>query len=211
MLSGVSSIVMKKYLIFFVTALVLLVISTTTISDYRKLKTKYSAAQNNVKAYEQLYDSATTLNRQFELTIDQLNYSKDSIIQELNKVRKENKVLDKRIKSLSYVSSSVEIHDTLKLKDTLLVREGVSIDTAFVSPWYEIDFHLAYPDTLGFGISVPSEKYIIASKKRETIDPPKKCFIGRLFQKKHTVIDVQVIEKNPYIKTDQSRFIEVVD
>lgn len=202
---------MKKYLIFFVTALVLLVISITTISDYRKLKAKYSAAQNNVKAYEQLYDSATTLNRQFELTIDQLNYSKDSIIQELNKVRKENKVLDKRIKSLSYVSSSVEIHDTLKLKDTLLVREGVSIDTAFVSPWYKIDFHLAYPDTLGFGISVPSEKYIIASKKRETIDPPKKCFIGRLFQKKHTVIDVQVIEKNPYIKTDQSRFIEVVD
>lgn len=181
------------------------------ISDYRKLRSRYSDARNNIKAYEQLYDSTVNQNRKFELTIDELNYSRDSIVQELNRVRKENNVLDKRIKSLSYVSSVVEIHDTLRLRDTLFVREGVSVDTAFVSPWYNIDFHLAYPDTLGFGISVPSEKYIIASKKKETIDPPKKCFIGRLFQKKHTVIDVQVIEKNPYIKTDQSRFIEVVD
>ena len=181
------------------------------ISDYCKLRSHYSDARNNIKAYEQLYDSTVNQNRRFELTIDELNYSRDSVVRELNKIRKENKILDKKVKSLSYVSSVVEIHDTLKLRDTLFVRDGVSLDTAFVSPWYKIDFHLAYPDTLGFGISVPSEKYIIASKKREAIDPPRKCFIGRLFQKKHTVIDVQVIEKNPYIKADQSRFIEVVD
>ena len=181
------------------------------ISDYRRLRSRYSDARNNIKAYEELYDSTINQNRRFELTIEELNYSHDSLVQVLNAVRKENKILDKKVKSLSYVSSVVEIHDTLKLRDTLLIREGASLDTALVSPWYNIDFHLAYPDTLSVGVSVPSEKYIIASKKRETIDPPKKCFLGRLFQKKHTVVDVQVIEKNPYIKSNQSRFIEIVD
>lgn len=202
---------MKKYIVFFILGILLASFVCYFTNDYLKLKDKYSDAKNNIKAYEQLYDSTKNQNRQFSLTIDELNYSRDSLVQALNEIRKENKILDKKIKSLSYVSSAVEIHDTLKLKDTLFIREGVSLDTALVSPWYNIDFHLAYPDTLSVGVTVPSEKYIIASKKRETIDPPKKCFIGRLFQKKHTVIDVQVIEKNPYIKADQSRFIEVVN
>ena len=202
---------MKKYIIIFLTALVTTSFLCYFINDYHELKGRYSDARNNIKAYEQLYDSTKNQNRQFALTIDELNYSHDSLVRVLNAVRKENKILDKKIKSLSYVSSVLEIHDTLKLRDTLLIREGVSLDTTATSPWYNINFHLAYPDTLSFGISVPSEKYIIASKKRETIDPPKKCFLGRLFQKKHTVVDVQVIEKNPYIRNDQSRFIEVID
>lgn len=202
---------MKKYIIIFLTALVMASLLCYFIGDYCKLRSRYSDARNNIKAYEQLYDSTVNQNRRFELTIDELNYSRDSIVQELNKVRKENKILDKKVKSLSYVSSVVEIHDTLKLRDTLRIYEGASIDTAFTSPWYNIDFHLAYPDTLSIGVSIPSEKYIIASANRETIDPPKKCFLARLFQKKHTVVDVEVIEKNPYIRTNQSRFIEVVD
>lgn len=202
---------MRKYTIILFFALITAFVLYYFINDYRDLRNRYSDARNNIKAYEQLYDSTVNQNRQFQLTIDDLNYSKDSIVAELNRVRKENKILDRKVKSLSYVSSVVEIHDTLKLKDTLFIREGVSIDTAFVSPWYKVDFHLAYPNTLSFGVEVPSEKYIIASKKRETINPPKKCFLGRLFQKKHTVIDVQVIEKNPYIKANQSRFIEIVD
>lgn len=180
------------------------------ISSYCHLKNRYSEARSNIKAYEQLYDSAVNQNRRFELTIDELNYSRDSLVQALNKIRKENKILDKKIKSLSYVSSVVEIHDTVKLRDTLSIREGVSIDTALVSPWYNINFLISPPDSLIFSIKVPSEKYIIASTNRETIDPPKKCFIARLFQKKHTVVDVQIIEKNPYIVNKQSRFIEVV-
>ena len=202
---------MRKEIIIFCIGLFLASTLCYLANDYRKLKNRYSDVRNNIKAYEELYDSTKNQNRQFALTIDELNYSHDSLVRVLNEVRKENKILDKKVKSLSYVSSVVEIHDTLKLRDTLLIREGVSIDTAFVSPWYNIDFHLAYPDTLSVGVTVPSEKYIIASKKRETIDPPKKCFLGRLFQKKHTVVDVQVIEKNPYIKSEQSRFIEVID
>ena len=46
--------------------------------------------------------------------------------------------------------------------------------------------------------------------KKETVNPPKKCFILRGFQKKHKVVEVVVVEKNTYIKNKQQRFIEIV-
>lgn len=53
-------------------------------------------------------------------------------------------------------------------------------------------------------------KYIIVGYRKEIIDPPKKCFIARWFQKKHKVVEVNVVEKNPYIENKQQRFIEIV-
>ena len=47
--------------------------------------------------------------------------------------------------------------------------------------------------------------------KKETINPPKKCWLLRLFQKKHTILEVNVIEKNPYSENKQQRFIEIIE
>ena len=55
-----------------------------------------------------------------------------------------------------------------------------------------------------------SERYVIVDYKKETINPPKKCAIVRWFQKKHKIIEVEVVEKNPYIENKQQRFIEIV-
>ena len=51
---------------------------------------------------------------------------------------------------------------------------------------------------------------MIVDYKKETINPPKKCAIGRWFQKKHKVVEVNVVEKNPYIENKQQRFTEFV-
>ena len=42
---------------------------------------------------------------------------------------------------------------------------------------------------------------------RETVNPPCKTWIGRLFQKKHNVYNVTVIENNPYINIKENKFI----
>ena len=46
--------------------------------------------------------------------------------------------------------------------------------------------------------------------KKETVNPPKKFFLFRWFQKKHKIIQVDVIEKNPYVQNEVSRYIEIV-
>ena len=55
-----------------------------------------------------------------------------------------------------------------------------------------------------------SEKYIVVSNKKETINPPKKFFLWRWFQKKHIVANIDVIEKSPYIDNKKYRYIEII-
>ena len=70
---------------------------------------------------------------------------------------------------------------------------------------------LKYPSTITTGPKFVSEKYIMVDYKKETINPPKKCWLLRLFQKKHKVVEVNIVEKNPYIENKQQRFIEIVE
>lgn len=45
---------------------------------------------------------------------------------------------------------------------------------------------------------------------KQTIDPPKKFFIARWFQRKHTVVEVDVVQENPYCENKEERFIKVI-
>ena len=177
-------------------------------NNNKNISDKLNVATNNYKAYESLYSQTKESNKELLLTIDMLNYSQDSIVQEINKIRKEKKILDKEIKRLSQVISETQLKDTVSVRDTVF-QKGVKIDTTLKNPWYTIDLGLYYPDTISVGVKIPSKKIIMVYNRKETIDPPKKCWLGRLFQKKHTVTRVQVIESNPYIETTQSRFIEI--
>lgn len=55
-----------------------------------------------------------------------------------------------------------------------------------------------------------SEKHIIVSTRRETVDPPKKFFLFRWFQRKQTVLNIDVVEKNPYVQKQSSRYVEII-
>ena len=55
-----------------------------------------------------------------------------------------------------------------------------------------------------------SEKHIIVSTKKETVNPPKKFFLFRWFQKKMKVLHVDVVEKNPYVDGETSRYVEII-
>ena len=152
-------------------------------------------------------DSLNTSNRVLKLTVDQLNYFNDSILNEMNKVRKELKIKDSKLKSLSYINSVIEKRDTVIFNDTIFI-EDIKIDTIIEDKWYSMKLDLEYPNRVITEPSFISEKYIIVSRKKETINPPKKFFISRWFQKKHWVMEVNVVEKNPYIKESNNRFIE---
>ena len=38
----------------------------------------------------------------------------------------------------------------------------------------------------------------------------RKCKIGNWFAKKHTVVEVTVVDKNPNVQTPQQRFVEII-
>lgn len=103
----------------------------------------------------------------------------------------------------------MEKTDTVIFRDTLFQKE-IAIDTLIGDNWYKAEVHLHYPSTLILSPSFKSEKNIVVSTKKETINPPKKFWLFRLFQKKHKVLKVNVIEKNPYAVDSESRYVEII-
>ena len=102
------------------------------------------------------------------------------------------------------------IKDTIILKDTVFKDEGIDIDTLLSDEWYSINVGLRYPSSITVTPKFKSEKAVIVSAKKETVNPPKRFFLFRWFQKKHIVLHVNVIERNPYIEDQDNRYVEIV-
>lgn len=180
-------------------------------STKRSADKKWKEAVENAKAYSELFSNSEDKNRAFKLTIDQLKNSNDSIFQELNEARKELKVKDFKLKSLQYVSSSFSKVDTITLKgDTIFKDSHVNIDTLLSDKWYSVRVGLKYPSTVSIEPKFLSIKYIVVSAKKETVNPPKRFFLFRWFQKKQIRLNVDVVEKNPYVQNQDNRFVEIV-
>lgn len=202
----------KKYIRIGIVILVsLLAISTYTLyTNNQKLKEEISISMSNQKAFIAENSLLKEENRVFKFTIEQLNHYNDSILQKMNEVRKELKIKDRDLKQMQYLLSEAQKKDTIVLRDTLFREPTLKIDTLLGDRWYQMKLGLRYPSTIITEPKFVSEKYVIVDYKEETINPPKKCWLLRLFQKKHKVVEVNVVEKNPYIENKQQRFIEFV-
>ena len=203
----------KKYIRIGIVILVsLLAISTYTLyTNNQKLKEEISISMSNQKAFIAENSSLKEENRVFKFTIEQLNHYNDSILQKMNEVRKELKIKDKDLKQMQYLLSEAQKKDTIAFRDTLFREPTLKIDTLLGDRWYQMKLGLRYPSTIITEPKFVSEKYVIVDYKKETINPPKECAIARWFQKKHKVVEVEVVEKNPYIENKQQRFIEIVE
>ena len=191
---------------------VLFIVSLLGIGIYiwnerQDLKKEVCTLRNNQKAFIAENSSLKNENRVFKFTVEQLNYYNDSILQKMNDVRKELKIKDNKLKSLSYINSVIEKRDTIIFNDTIFI-ENIKIDTVIEDKWYSMKLDLEYPNRIITEPLFISEKYIVVSRKKETINPPKKFFLFRWFQRKHWVMEVNVVEKNPYIKESNNRFVE---
>lgn len=206
----------RENYIHIVTALLLIAFTIITITigillnQRGKIEKKWKNAIENAKAYSELFSNSENKNRAFKLTIEQLKNSNDSIFQELNEARKELKVKDSKLKSLQYISSSFSKGDTITLRDTIFKDSHVNIDTLLSDDWYSVKVGLNYPSRVTVEPSFKSIKYIVVSAKKETVNPPKRFFLFRWFQKKQIRLNVDVVEKNPYVQSQDNRFVEIV-
>lgn len=203
----------KKYIRIGVIVLTsLLAVSTYTLYNRNQdLKEEISVSMSNQKAFIAENSSLKEENRVFKFTVEQLNYYNDSILQKMNEVRKELKIKDKDLKQMQYLLSEATKKDTIVFRDTLFREPTLDIDTLVGDKWYNIELELKYPNLITTNPTFISEKYIIINKKKETINPPKKFFLFRWFQRKHWVMEVHIKEKNPYIKETNNKFVEIIE
>lgn len=199
---------MKKYIII----LILILIGAIAYLSYqnKQLTTKYETSIENIKAYDAELSGLTNDTKVYKLTIEQLNYFNDSIIKKMRVVQKELGIKDKRLQQLQYEVSHAQRTDTIILKDTLFRDPQLRLDTIVGDKWFKTNLHLEFPSTIALKPEIELERYTFINGKRETVNPPKKFFLFRWFQKKMTVVTVTVKEKNPYVKNKESRYVEII-
>lgn len=99
--------------------------------------------------------------------------------------------------------------DTLQFRDTIF-NGIVDLDTIIGDAWYSMELKMRHPNYVIVRPTFKSSKYVTVYTRKETINPPKKCWLLRLFQKKHKVTVVDITEESPYVNDDDSRHIEIV-
>ena len=203
----------QKYIRIGIVILVsLLSISVYTLyTNNQKLKEETATLISNQKAFIAENSSLKDENMVFKFTVEQLNYYNDSILQKMNDVRKELKIKDKNLKQMQYLLSVSTKKDTVLFTDTVFRDKSLALDTIIGDKWYNIRLGLKYPNLIYTEPTFTSEKYIIVNKKKETVNPPKKFFLFRWFQRKHWVMEVHIKEKNPYIKETNNKFVEIIE
>ena len=194
-------------LIIIVILSIFLVLAVKQVKDTEE---NWKVAMANVKAYNEMLSSTHKTNEALQLTVSQMEYYQDSILKALNETRKELKIKGKNTNSMQYIASTFTKTDTLLLRDTVFRSPSFRKDTVLGDEWYKVNVGLAYPSTIFVHQEFKSEKHIVVSTKKETVNPPKKFWLFRLFQKKHRVLKVDVIEKNPYVDNQESRYIEII-
>ena len=203
---------MKKVLIYVGIAALFILTVFLAAERIGKAEAKWKTAMANVKAYSDELGISNKKNTALQLTVDQLVYFNDSVLQELDEARKELKIKDKNLKALQQVTSSFTRTDTIVFTqtDTLFREPSLAIDTILGDEWYNLELGLRYPSMIAVKPEFKSKKNIIVSSKKETVNPPKKFFLLRLFQKKQRVLHIDVIEKNPYVSNEHSKYVEII-
>lgn len=176
----------------------------------RALESKLEISTTNESILLNQFDSLNSYNKELQLNIEQLEYSNNTTLDKLNKVRKELNIKDKELQKLQYQLSISNKTDTVVYRDTIF-KEGIKLDTLIKDDWYSLNLDLEYPSTIIVNPKFKSEKYVVTSLKKEIKGTPKKCWLGRIFQKKHNVVRVEVVEKSPYIETKEQVFINIIE
>lgn len=202
---------MKKYLyiVFFALAVSFIGLFYYQRSELNKYKTLYNKELQNVEAYQAANSGLEGNIRQYQMTMDDLRASRDSLDRKLVEVVESLKIKDKKIEYLQYQAKTIHKTDTIQMSDTIFVPKA-HVDTLIGDKWYNLRLKLDYPSTIVASPTFNSEQYVVINTKKEYNKRPSKWFFIRWFQKKHWVTEVNVIERNPYIDAKQQKYIKVV-
>lgn len=207
---------MKRTCIEIIVACILLFILLFCVRQCQSNLAKLNGYETNWIALSNENNKNAKSSKAYELKISQMKYINDSLMNAMDSVRRSLNIKDKNTKGLGYVKSTILIHDTVLVNR---IRDGdktISIDTTINKKWYQIQLDYRgskcneCKDTLIVSPKVTSEKYVVISTQKEYVDTPKQFWIQRIFQKKDEVIDVKVVETNPYIYSNENRFVKVI-
>lgn len=189
--------------------ILLVIVSIGWFKSCRDLTNELNRKSGYISDYEMQVASKNSEIRQLNMTMLELKNSKDSINEALEQAYKDLGIKGKNVKELVYIKDFIELRDTINFRDTVFI--GSDIDTMiYYNDYTRLGVSIFPPSDIVFNPLITSEKYLVFSYKKEFINEPSKLFFIRWFQKKRKIVTVDIKENNDLIKTEQSRFIDIV-
>ena len=160
------------------------------------------------KSYSRVIMDSDNERTVFRMRISDLEVTGDSLICVLDSMRRQIGIRDKRLREMHHRVTYVERTDTIYLSDSIFIS---GLDTTITDGWVSTHLKIDVPNKITHSVSVRNQTDLFVTTKRETVNPPRKFFLFRLFQRKHTVVTVVAKEGNPWCQTAESRHVEIVD
>ena len=200
----------KLKIIEFLGSLLIILGSFIIFKNNQRLRNDLDISKQNIETLLQVRDTLESSNKALLINVELLNNSNDSIIKELNNTRKSLRIKDKEIESLHKINSEIHRVDSLIVRDTIFSEPDICIDTTLYDYWGFTNIFLKYPSFINVESVMDSDLSIYTFYRKEPIKKPKKTKIGRFFQKKRKVLEMEVVENNPNIVIKQNKFIKVI-
>ena len=186
----------------------LLTWSIITHNQNKKLSQSLETAQNNIEAYQGLLSDSQQASNVLKLTVEQLQNSKDSILNKLDSVRNELKIKPKQIRTAATQTQVMNVIGSKGVGGNIIVKDSIYTDSIQYNPLTKVKYTIGN-DTVSIAIDLQNEQYLYVYTKREYKN--KKNFFKRLFTldfKKVTKYKYDIVNTNDLLKSKDIRIVE---
>lgn len=174
-------------------------------SQLKNKNEEINRLSNNIQAYEQIVSSKEENNRVLQLTINELNNSKDSLIQQVNKVKKELKVKDKNLKQVQVINTVIK--DTIT---KVITRDRDFSETLKLNPLTTIKVNRT-DSILTAKIDIQNQQILFVEEKKVYKNKYKNGWVRfwHFDWRRIRIRKYQIENSNPLIRVTDTRIVEL--
>ena len=178
----------------------------------KKLSERLETAFNNIEAYQGMVSNNEKDKLTLQLTIQDMQESKDRLLQQLDSVRAANKIKPSALTSAATQIQHVNVNGGKGVQGdlTVILKNTTYTDSITYNPLTKVYYTIGR-DTVDINIDLQNTQYLYTYKHKEYKN--KKSFIKRLFTldfKKVVKSRYEIVNTNNLINTSDVRVIEII-
>lgn len=179
----------------------------------KKLSERLEQSYNNIEAYQELLNNSQQANRVLQLSIQDLQNSNDSLLQDIQKIAKENSIKLSKVNTAATQTQKIDVKSSKGVQGDLIeiLKDTVYSDSIIYNDQTKVCYTIG-KDTVDVDLQISNTQYLYTYKHKEWKN--KKSFIKRLFTldfKKITKYDYKIVNTNELINMSDVRVVEIKD
>ena len=178
----------------------------------KKLSERLEMASNNIEAYQSIVSNDEQQNKVLKLTIQDLQISKDKLLQQLDSIRAVKNIKPANVNTAATQTQIVNVNSSKGVQGDLIevLKDSTYTDSILYNPLTKVYYTIG-KDTVNIAIDIQNTQYLYTYKQKEYKN--KKKFIKRLLTldfKKVWKYNYTIHNTNDLINTSDVRVVEII-